>query len=415
MDRKKYFFSGRFGDVSNSDTDDDTFGGDSISNFLDKIPDQQQTVDENNQITDHNEQNIEKNNQTYGRSNQTEDSSNQPKDQRNPKDKSSKLNDKIDSAVLVFGQFLNPFQISDSFIKKPAPPLNSIAERIKILLYNEKDISNAMKNFFKLRYRRKENSLDSFEYFILLFLCRHYPNANEDTISRFHYLFWGGHAMTLLLRNLTEIQKQDPYIFIHAFAASMADLEKNCIDVEFSTDEILSVGLLQDTFNLWKKSVNDDKRKNDEVEPLDTPNRIDVNNTNIEKLEEVGSFLRQDSFRINTLAKLTSPEIEFDIILKSTVIGDRDRDIDINLSTIPNFQIDKDHEILSLLMLKNDLCFYIENLQTCPIYVNGYKICQNQITYVLDQSFIEFGNISFIFSINNALFYKLSKSIEFIQ
>lgn len=433
MERKNYFssyFSRRFGDVSNSDTEGDTFEGDSISNFLDKIPDQpQETGEDNNQTSDKNDQNTDQNNQIENQNNQPDDQSNQTNDQsnktnsqgnqrklnstnNNPKEKKSKVIEKIDSTVLVFGQFFNPFQISETFIKKPVPPLNSIAERIKVLLYNESEISNAMKNFLKLRYRRKENSLNSFEFYILLFLNQHYPNANEDTLLHFHSLFWGGHAMGLLLRNLSEIQKQDPYVFIHAFAASMAELERDCIDIEFSSEDLKLAGLQQKTFDLWQKSINDDKNKNEVVELLEPPNKIDFNPINIEKLEQVESYLNQASFSIRSLAKLTSPEFEIDIILKSTVIGDRDPDVDINLSKIPNFEIDEKHELLCLLMLKNDLCFYIENLQTRPISVNGYQIFQNQITYILDQSLIEFGNILFIFSINNSIFFKLSKEID---
>lgn len=357
MDRKKSYyssyFSERFGDVSNSDTEGDSYGGDSISNFLDKIPDQsQQNPEENNQIEGKNEQNEQDEFQERKSSNQN--NSTAPKENL----KESKLINKVDSSILVFGQFLNPIQISESFMKKPAPSINIIAERMKVLLYSERDISNAMKNFLKLRYRRKENSLDSFEYFILLFLCRHFPNANEDTIMHYHYLFWGGHAMGLLLRNLGEVQKQDPFVFIHAFAASMAELEKDCIDVEFSSSDLSSVGLWQESYNLWKKSINDDKNKNEVVDLTEPPNKIDFDPTNIEKLEQVESFLNQSSFSPITLAKLISPEIEIDITLKTTVIGDRDPDVDINLSKVPNFQVDESHESLCLLMLKNDLCFY---------------------------------------------------------
>ena len=433
MDRKSNFssyLSGRFGDVSNSDTEGDAFDEESMSNFLDKMPDNQlydpnnlnrnqnfQIIESNDQATDQiddlSNQTDDQNNLIEEHSTLKEDQNNQIKhnlSSENQKEKIPKSLDKIDSSVLVFGQFFNPLQISDSFIKKPLPPLNLIAERTKILLYNEKEILNAMKHFCKLRYRRKEVSLDPFEYFILLFLNKHYPNANEDTISRFHYLFWGGHTMGLLTRNLNEIPKHDPYVFINAFAEHMADLEKDFIDFDFTPDDLLLAGIQQETYDLWKKSINNDKIKKDENDISDTLTKPEIVDINIEKLEQVEGYLGQDTFTLKTLAKLISTEIEYNITLKSTVIGDRDADVDINLSEINDFQVDDNNETLCLLMLKNDLCFYLENLQSRPIFVNGFKINQSQVTYVLDQSLIEFGNLSFIFCINQSLFYKLSKA-----
>ncbi|OHT11411.1 hypothetical protein TRFO_19142 [Tritrichomonas foetus] len=387
MERGGYFssfFNGRFANGSSSESDGDSFGGDSMSSFLDRIPDN----NDNNNPNDGNNSNL------------------------NDIDRSN-ANKHVDSAVLVFGQFFRPSQISDVFLKRPGPPHNLVADRTMSLLYNNPEVTAAMNDFVKLRYRRREFPLDPFEYFMLLLMTKFHPHANEDTISRYHHFFWGGHPIDVLVRHLMEIPKHDQSVFIQAFAAQMYDYEKDFINYEFSMLDLMNASVSQHTYNWWKNSFKaSDKNGENHAPNLSPSPRIAAPDGNIKELEKVESFLDQNEMPMTSFGRFSSFNDVFDVTLKCTVIGDRDPDCDINLTRFQSFEKDEDHEILALFMLKSDSCFYIENLSDKSIIVNGFEIRKDQITYVIDDSLVEFGNLSFLFNINKALISKIERHIR---
>lgn len=377
------YFNGRFGDRSNTDSDDDGFGDDSLPPFLTKALEQQESQS-NSTPKSSNHSIVEISDGSY---------------------KADAILRSIDSAFLVFGQFHSPLQIAELFIKRPGPSADSIAERSISLLYNEDEIIHAMQKFAKLRYKRKDYQPSPLELFVLLFLHTHYPRASDDIITRFHQFFWGGSSIENFYRFFTDIRKHDPSSIIQSFAAFLESVENDYLHHDFQYSDLENANVTQETFTWWQNSIMSQER----VEECEAPPNPAPINENISELESIVHYLDQEENDSNVLATLNWFGHVIELQLKSTVIGDRDPDVDINLTSVDGFQIDEKSEILCLIMLKNDLRFYLENLKEKSVFVNGYEIKQNQATYLLDQSLIEIGNLPFLFCINQGFMTRLEK------
>jgi hypothetical protein len=62
--------------------------------------------------------------------------------------------------------------------------------------------------------------------------------------------------------------------------------------------------------------------------------------------------------------------------------------------------------------LKNDLVFYVENVGTAPILVNGTVIEFGEITYLRDYALLEFGTLSMVFHPNKKLLARVANEMK---
>ena len=375
MDSNSYFgsfYNDRFAKGSSSNSDDGSFADDSFSSFLDKMPpNQNPSID------------IQ---QTDG----------------------TALGNFVDSMILNFCQFKTADQISEIVSKKQDVSVNQIAERIQRLLYNRHELETANSSYMRYRYRKKDNSLSELERFVLILLYKNFQFSIENAILKYRFYFNGTHPFENLLRAVVDLSRFDSGSTSERFASEMAELEYNYLDYNFTQEDLANAGISSDVIRWWRDSLSTPlmEKANDQIVLNADPQ------LNAFELEKTAKYLNQYDLPQNILAKLVGFNFMIDMDKKSLVIGDRDPDVDVLLTNYSQFTFDEENEILFLLMLKNDLNFYIENLGNRTIFVNGYQVEKGQCTYVVDDSLIELGELMLIFNINQALLDKLFKIIH---
>ena len=375
MDSNSYFgsfYNDRFAKGSSSNSDDGSFADDSFSSFLDKMPpNQNPSID------------IQ---QTDG----------------------TALGNFVDSMILNFCQFKTADQISEIVSKKQDVSVNQIAERIQRLLYNRHELETANSSYMRYRYRKKDNSLSELERFVLILLYKNFQFSIENAILKYRFYFNGTHPFENLLKAVVDLSRFDSGSTSERFASEMAELEYNYLDYNFTQEDLANAGISSDVIRWWRDSLSTPlmEKANDQIVLNADPQ------LNAFELEKTAKYLNQYDLPQNILAKLVGFNFMIDMDKKSLVIGDRDPDVDVLLTNYSQFTFDEENEILFLLMLKNDLNFYIENLGNRTIFVNGYQVEKGQCTYVVDDSLIELGELMLIFNINQALLDKLFKIIH---
>ena len=375
MDSNSYFgsfYNDRFAKGSSSNSDDGSFADDSFSSFLDKMPpNQNPSID------------IQ---QTDG----------------------TALGNFVDSMILNFCQFKTADQISEIVSKKQDVSVNQIAERIQRLLYNRHELETANSSYMRYRYRKKDNSLSELERFVLILLYKNFQFSIENAILKYRFYFNGTHPFENLLKAVVDLSRFDSGSTSERFASEMAELEYNYLDYNFTQEDLANAGISSDVIRWWRDSLSTPlmEKANDQIVLNADPQ------LNAFELEKTAKYLNQYDLPQNILAKLVGFNFMIDMDKKSLVIGDRDPDVDVLLTNYSQFTFDEENEILFLLMLKNDLNFYIENLGNRTIFVNGYQVEKGQCTYVVDDSLIELGELMLIFNIYQALLDKLFKIIH---
>ena len=167
--------------------------------------------------------------------------------------------------------------------------------------------------------------------------------------------------------------------------------------------------LTNEDFEWWKAWIGESMASR-EV-PAEAPT-ADVRHVDINQLEAEFEFLSQNEmWDSQCLAVIEGENARWNVQQKVTLIGEGDRNaVDMDLLDAASFERTSG-ELLAVLELKSDLCFYMENIGEASFYVNGLEIPPGKATYLNNFAFLEFANIGMIFRINSFRWAELLEAV----
>ena len=301
-----------------------------------------------------------------------------------------------------------------------------VAERIKELLYNF-DGSNASQ-FFGADAHEQRLPLSSEEEFVSLLLSRYLKEKSPASlIQSYRNLFRYCHPFNSLVSSIGQGEKmsnQRVSTVIEHYATHFAQMERIYDIKEFSDEELAEVGL--DYKDL--EFIEDIQRFAEDNSVPDSRVHINENDDDEgqEPIEEIESEYIMLTQQINAmiLASLSNRTTVIPINVKNFLFGDfnLNNDVDFSITDIEEYTTKREEKLsnldddiddmeempLVMIMLKNDLNFYITNYGISPIKVNGFQIWTNEVTYLNDSTLLEIGGCSFIFKINWLVINRLS-------
>eukprot|EP00003_Mantamonas_plastica_P005760 TRINITY_DN1469_c0_g1_i1.p2 TRINITY_DN1469_c0_g1~~TRINITY_DN1469_c0_g1_i1.p2 ORF type:complete len:186 (+),score=49.63 TRINITY_DN1469_c0_g1_i1:211-768(+) len=130
--------------------------------------------------------------------------------------------------------------------------------------------------------------------------------------------------------------------------------------------------------------------------------------------EQVVELFKHQTWEHNTLAQLRGRRACFNIQSKETTIG-RNNDelvVDIDLS-IENPQHSKRASALqAMITLKFDGCFYLANIGSVPLFLNGIPIECGQIRIMTHNCYVEIAGMGFVFEMNRELMQSIWSNVN---
>ena len=318
-----------------------------------------------------------------------------------------------DATILQMLQFYDASDIHEAIFKKPKPSPESICLRIEQLLYTASEAVDALESTQKARPRRKKPALAPFERYLMLYWKTRFPELPfEQVVQDWRFMFWGGHKIEDLADTYKDVCDMDVHgetRIIEELANECAADESEIVGQGFQTEEMKRAALTNEDFEWWKAWIGESMASR-EV-PAEAPT-ADVRHVDINQLEAEFEFLSQNEmWDSQCLAVIEGENARWNVQQKVTLIGEGDRNaVDMDLLDAASFERTSG-ELLAVLELKSDLCFYMENIGEASFYVNGLEIPPGKATYLNNFAFLEFANIGMIFRINSFRWAELLEAV----
>lgn len=315
----------------------------------------------------------------------------------------------VDQIIVSTIPFLDVEQIykkvNENNLDQPQYSRKFIEDRINALLFSPLEthhFSNSNISFGNCPLTEEEE-------FMIIFLAKFQKDSNASSLlTKYRYLFGFNHPFSSLLAQIEQnsscsFNKQSS--IVESYATTFAQLERIYGVNEFSQDELVSAQITEDDFNFISNSLN---YMNDKSVP-EYKVQIDTNDPSypIDSIES--NFFDLTLMNAKIFAFLQGKDIFIPFVSKNFLIGDSSlsSDVDFNLKSIEEYKPVDDKLILALIMLKNDLNFYIENVGSEIIIIDGFQIWPGETTNLTNNSVIEMSGCDFVFCINHLFISKL--------
>lgn len=289
-----------------------------------------------------------------------------------------------------------------------------IEKRIHQLLYTD----YASHTFFlpslhNFGLKRLQFSVE--EEYMILFLSRCQTNQTSSSLChRYRNFFSFIHPFSSIesqIEKNKKIQFDKQSSIVESYATSFARLERLYEIDSFSQEEIEKAGLTQEDLEFIKDSIN---YANDKSIPSSIVH-VEESLCPIDEIEKDFSIFTQ--MMVKVLAFLQTVDISLPILVKNFLIGDPQlaSDIDFNIGLLNTYVPNPEGPPLALIMLKNDVNFYIENVGQAPIIIDGYQIWPGETTKLNHNAVIEMSGCDFVFCINDIIINALKEEVTRIS
>lgn len=292
-------------------------------------------------------------------------------------------------------------------LDKPRFSRSFIEEQINSLLFTPM----TSHIFLNSKFSFDNLPLNEEEDFMIILLSKFQKETNASLLcTKYRYLFNFNHPFSSLVsqieQNLTcNFTKQSSVV--EAYATTFAQLERIYKISEFSQEEFENAQITEEDMDFIHNSsdyVNDKSI-------IDYKSQTNISDSTY-PIEEIESdFLSLTQMYLKIFAFLQTKEISVPIIYKNFLIGDSDLsdDVDYNLKSMEEYRPVENELALALIMLKNDLNFYLENVGASIIIVDGFQIYPGEITNLNNNCLLEISGCDFVFSINFTFMNKLKE------
>jgi hypothetical protein len=216
-----------------------------------------------------------------------------------------------------------------------------------------------------------------------------------DFLRSYLELFHGGHRPEELFQHyqtILPLSHTEEHAILQEIAEWFVEMEERYNPELFPFGALTRAGVTSDDLNWWRAA------RSRALPPPLSREWPDASASEVALDWLVG----EQAFPDKSLAMLSTIDTEFAIVKKLTTIGEGDR-MDISIDGVPGFEARRDHPYRVLLMLKNDLAFYAENVGDAAIRVNGTRVRAGQTACMRDYALLQLGSVALLLRINQRL------------
>jgi len=276
--------------------------------------------------------------------------------------------------------------------------IHDLEEIIKILIQNPNSIIQEPIKFSKT-YKFEDAFVQTVEERFMLLLSSRYSDDSQMKFARQQFSpYTSDSDVRSTLDSFRSIDKKVIHEIIVAFAEQIANEEFLSIEKEFTQEMLKSKNVSEIVFQWWRDTLKEPQVPNQSIDD------IVVNTSKIQQLEiALSSF---SSVNDKHLAVLVSESGEHYIHKRIYKIAHPKvaESSDIILS-------DQYSDYGALIMFKNDMCFYIENIGKNSIYVNTIEIPTGYSACLKSEFLIEIDEKSYIILINHTFISIIKKKM----
>jgi hypothetical protein len=235
------------------------------------------------------------------------------------------------------------------------------------------------------------------DYFCLLFAKWCFGDDEKCYIEEFRYLFsfhlpFAVIFKQMLMKRVTDFGTMSG--LVEKYVTTFAQAERGCLDQTFTADELDRANVSDDDFRFWRRSFRS------------PPTRGPAEHRQIHPVSsKCALYRRQFDFLTQSrigLAVLVAPTHVFVIQKKSVLIGGSE--CDLNITDLPR-------AVRFLIMLKNDLHFYMENVGEISILVNSVPIHPKQTVYLRGECTMKVSSVRALFIPNAFVLQRLRSAL----
>lgn len=253
--------------------------------------------------------------------------------------------------------------------------------------------------------------LSTEEDFMILLLSKFQKELSASSLcQKYRYLFSFNHPFSSLVSHIEQnlscnFVKQSS--IVEAYATTFAQLERIYDISEFTQDELENAQITPEDMDFISNSNDyiDDKSI------IDYKAQSDVVDSTFPIEEIESNLLSLTPMNMKVFAFLETRDMSIPIMVKNFLIGDSNlcADVDFDLKSMVEYKPPEGESVLALIMLKNDINFYIENVGTSIIIIDGFQIWPGETTNLNHYNVFEMCGCDFAFSINIFFMDKFKK------
>jgi hypothetical protein len=318
----------------------------------------------------------------------------------------SALSSPFDLLIAASLQFLRPMEIASLERRSSRDPVESIGGRIRDFLYSPGLAASVLAaGPGGIRSRRRRPPLGQFEKLLMICFKHHFQEIpGQHFLGFYRELFHGAHRPEELFQHYQTIlglSLAEERELLREIAERFSEMEERSDPDRFPVGALTRAGVTREDLE-WRDAT----RMRVPAPPLRLawPDAAPY-----EAL--LDWIVGDDAFPENALAMLSASQQDFPIIKKLTTIGVGPT-MEIPVDGLPGFAPREGRSYRVLLMLKNDLAFYVENIGDAAVRVNGASIRPTQAVCIRDYAVLQLGSVGMLFRINRRLITSVSSQMR---